>query len=128
VVFWGKPGEKDLKQWSFPDNGFAHATPQQAESVRNKFQDVQAFGATDVSAAIKLAYSLKPEVIFLVTAKGIDLDDSFGRGADSSRKNSNAKVTRSTSPTAKGRSSSSPSLISRMGFYTPLSPFDIKPD
>jgi hypothetical protein len=128
VVFWAKSGEKDMKQWSFPDKGLAHATPQQLESVRERFADLQAFGSSDVSAAMKQAYGLKPEMIFLVTAKGIDLDDSFARGVDSARKNSNAKVYTIDLANGEGKKFLEPVANKSHGKYTPLSPFDLKPD
>jgi hypothetical protein len=128
VVFWGKPGEKDMKQWSFPEKGMALATPQQSESVRNKFADVQAFGASDISAAMKQACGLKPDVIFLVTAKGIDLDDSFARSADAARKSSAAKVYTIDVANGEGKKYLEPLATKTHGIYTSYSPLDLRPD
>jgi hypothetical protein len=128
VVFWAKSGEKDMKQWSFPEKGFAHATPQQLESVRDKFADVQAFGSTEVSSAMKVACGLKPDTIFLVTAKGIDLDDSFGRGIDSARKNSSAKINTIDLANGEGKKYLEPIASKSHGTYSHYSPFDLKAD
>ncbi len=77
---------------------------------------------------MKQACGLKPDAIFLVTAKGIDLDDSFARGVDSARKNSAAKIYTIDLANGEGKKYLDPVARKSNGTYTHLSPFDLKPD
>ena len=128
VIFWGKAGETDLKQLSFPETGLAQASPQQLEIARNKFDDIQAFGTSDVSAAIRQAVELKPDAIFLVTAKGVNLDDDFARAVASSSGSSGARIFTVDLANGEGKAILEPIAGKSHGTYISFSPLEVKPD
>jgi hypothetical protein len=128
IVFWGPPRERNMRQWSFPDKGVAPATPQQVQSCRDKFANLDTASTTDVTSAIRQAYSLKPDMIFLMTAKGSGLEDRFGRSIDSAGRNyPGVNIYTIDLANGAGQKVLEPIANKSHGTYTSLSPADVRP-
>jgi len=90
VFFWTAPGvtpdKPEFKEYSFPADGrMAKANEDRIELCRKKFEDLTASGRTDIAQVATEAMKRNPQVIFLVTAKGINLDDSTVKAVEKAR-------------------------------------------
>jgi hypothetical protein len=71
VIFWTNGGEEAC----YPEAGLADVRPAEIAAARQKFADVYAFGRADPNEAIKMAASLKPSAMVLVTGKAFALEE-----------------------------------------------------
>jgi uncharacterized protein with von Willebrand factor type A (vWA) domain len=89
VIFWGQESTAPVR---YPLTGTAYATADNIESTRKQLEEVMAGGATDISAAIKAAFTSDPAAVVVATGKGWDLDDTFAKTVIDARGTIAAKV------------------------------------
>lgn len=81
VLFWTPPSsateKPDVNEYAYPKSGLAKANQVRVEECRRRFEDLTTSGRTDVGPVMAEAMKRNPEVIFIATAKGINLDDTM---------------------------------------------------
>ncbi len=87
VVFWNNGSDE-----AYPSRGTTYATKDNVQACEKLFDEVSAFGQTDVTSAMTRAVASDPAVIVLATGKGWQLDDSFAKTVLDIRKNKPIKI------------------------------------
>lgn len=73
IVFWQRTGEGVI---AYPADAPGFATKQEVAAAGKKFEDVVAYGATELKPAFEKAVAANPAAIVITTAKGFQLDAS----------------------------------------------------
>jgi hypothetical protein len=87
IVFWNNGSDE-----SYPARGTVYATKDNIQSCERSFDEVSAFGQTDVGSAMTKAIASNPAVIVLATGKAWQLDDAFTKHALDNRKDTPVKI------------------------------------
>jgi hypothetical protein len=87
VIFWNN-GSDD----AFPTGSPAYATRTNVESARRTFENIGAFGKSDVASAMDKAIRAKPSTLILITGKAWDLEDSFVEKVMNIRKDADVRI------------------------------------
>lgn len=87
VVFWNNGSDE-----AYPSRGMIYATKDNVQACEKLFDEVSAFGQTDVQSAMTRAVASDPAVIVLATGKGWQLDDSFAKTVLNIRKDKPIKI------------------------------------
>jgi hypothetical protein len=72
VLFWNNGSDE-----GYPSRGTVYATRDNIQACERTFEEISAFGQTDVGSALTKAVASKPAVIVLATGKAWQLDESF---------------------------------------------------
>jgi hypothetical protein len=86
VIFWrdGSP--------AYPADGTARATPEQEANCEAALRDAYAQGNTTIDNALKLAMTVQPDAIVLVTVKAAQLPDDFAQTVMALRGNTRTRI------------------------------------
>jgi hypothetical protein len=87
VVFWNNGSDE-----GYPSRGTVYATKDNIQACEKTFEEISAFGQTDVNSALTTAVASNPTVIVLATGKGWQLDDSFTKTVLDIRKGKPIKI------------------------------------
>jgi hypothetical protein len=87
VVFWNNGSDE-----AYPSRGTIYATKDNVQACEKLFDEVSAFGQTDVTSAMTRAVASDPAVIVLATGKGWQLDESFTKTVLGIRKDKPIKI------------------------------------
>jgi hypothetical protein len=87
IVFWNNGSDE-----SYPARGTVYATKDNIQACEKTFDEVSAFGQTDVGSAMTKAIASNPAVIVLATGKAWQLDDAFTKQVLDIRKDNPVKI------------------------------------
>ena len=73
IIFWHRTDEGIF---AYPEDALAPATKAEVDAAKLRFEDVVAYGTTDLKPTIEKAAASGADAIVLVTAKGFSLDDA----------------------------------------------------
>ncbi len=96
------------------------------DDCRRKFADLGTSGSTDGEAAVKEALTRKPDVIVLVTAKGINLDASLPKAIEKLNKGNTVRIHTVDLARGDGKTVLSAIADASKGSYTAVAPSDLK--
>jgi hypothetical protein len=87
IVFWNNGSDE-----SYPSRGTVYATKDNIQACEKTFDEISAYGQTDVGSAMTKAVASNPAVIILATGKAWQLDDAFTKQVLDIRKQSAVKI------------------------------------
>ena len=64
-----------MNEYAYPNGNVAKANRDRIQECQKKLEDVGTSGSSEIGQAMQEAVKRKPDVIIVVTAKGISLDD-----------------------------------------------------
>jgi hypothetical protein len=127
VVFWGAEGDKQLSGLCFPEQGFAPATSDRVQALRDWAEGVAASGRTELAPAVRRAAELNPDAVVLITAKGSDLAASTAGDVQQALGGSHAKVyTIDLTAGGEGKAALEPLADQTGGSYARVSPLELR--
>jgi hypothetical protein len=90
IVFWQRPDEGIV---AYPESGLAPATAGEIAVAKQRFEDVVAYGKTDLTPTVAKALKSKPDVLVIATAKESALDDDAAAQVEEVLRKSKTTVT-----------------------------------
>jgi hypothetical protein len=89
IVFWRRADEPVI---AHPAEGLVSATEDEVDAAEKRFEDVVAYGTTELQPALALALESEPASIVIATAKGSSLGDDVAAAAKDLLKGSSVTV------------------------------------